>query len=525
MQRNHVGAALAATKINCEGAMKVTPLTLTFAQMPTALAKLVRCAAAVAKAQRRSLFLVGGFLRDWVLGRESMDLDFATSGDPISFADEVARQIGGRIVPMHDEPPMGRVVRWDENAPDATADFVELRGDIKTDLRQRDFTCNALAVDAIPLAQNGEVPILDPLGGLKHIAERTLVLTSKRTLRDDPVRILRAFRLSATLGFCIAPETMAAISQAAPLLLSAAPERLLMEFSWTLQAPNAHQQLLLMDETGVLAILLPETQKLKEVPAAGYHHLDGFHHTVEAVGMAEKAMVAETEDEMLNELLRRVQNVFGQRFGYRRYGAWVLKFATLLHDIGKPLTMSMDEDGDIHFYEHEKVGAEMAKQICQRLRLSRRESDLIITLVRNHMRPVSLAGARHLTGRALRRFWREMGEAAGIYCVALSAADLMATRGKEMTKEHRQRHYTVLRRLLETHFELKELEKRPRLITGDEVMARYQLPPSPLVGKALRLVEDAVMDGRIQTKDDAWALLDAAMAEWLASASSNGQGR
>ncbi len=480
-----------------------TPI-ITLDQMPKALAKLVRCAAAIAKAQQRSLFLVGGWLRDWLLGRERGDLDFAVSGDPILFA----QQIGGRAIPLRDAPPTGKIVH-----PDFTADFVELRDDIKTDLRQRDFTCNALAVDAIALAQNGKAPILDPLGGLKHIAQRTLVLTSKRSLRDDPVRILRAFRFSATLDFRIAPETMAALMEATPLLLNAAPERLLVEFSWTLQAKGAHRQILLMDDAGVLSVLLPETQRLKEVPAYGYHHLDGFHHTVEAVKMAEKAMGAETEDERLNELLLRVRDVFGQRFGYRRYGGWVLKFATLLHDIGKPLTMSVDKRGDIHFYDHEKVGGEIAEQICKRLRLSRRERDLIITLVRSHMRPVSLAGTKNLTERALRRFWRDVGEVAGIYCVALSAADLMATHGAEMTQRHRQRHYTVLQRLLETHFALKDWQQRPRLITGDEVMERYRLPPSPHVGKALRLVEEAVLDGRVQTKDEAWAFLDKAMAE------------
>jgi putative nucleotidyltransferase with HDIG domain len=292
-----------------------------------------------------------------------------------------------------------------------------------------------------------------------------------------------------------------------------------MELAWTLQTPQAAEMLALMDETGVLTFLLPELMPLKEVPAAGYHHLDGFCHTLEAVRQIERVLRAETEDEGLNTLLLRVRDAFNERFGYRRTGVWIVKLATLLHDIGKPETMTVGDDGSVHFYGHEKVGAEKAEAICQRLRLSRREKGIVVSLVRYHMRPVSLAGARRLTERALRRFWRDLGDLAGIYCVALSAADLMATQGAAMTDEHRQRHYFVLRRLLETHFALQEMRQRPRLVTGHEVMERYGIGPSPLVGRALRLVEEAILDGRVQTKDEAWRLLDEAMAQWLAEAS------
>jgi putative nucleotidyltransferase with HDIG domain len=277
--------------------------------------------------------------------------------------------------------------------------------------------------------------------------------------------------------------------------------------------------LALMDETGVLTFLLPELMPLKEVPAAGYHHLDGFCHTLEAVRQTERVLRGETEDDEFNALLSQVRDTFNERFGYRRTGVWVVKFATLLHDIGKPETMTVGDDGSVHFYGHEKVGAEKAEAICQRLRLSRREKGIVVSLVRYHMRPVSLAGARHLTERALRRFWRDLGDLAGIYCVALSAADLMATQGAAMTDEHRQRHYFVLRRLLETHFALQEMRQRPRLVTGHEIMERYGIGPSPLVGRALRLVEEAILDGRVQTKDEAWRLLDEVMAQWLAEAS------
>lgn len=496
------------------GIMEITQ-SISLEQMPKALVKMVRAAAEIAQARRYHLYLVGGFVRDFLLGRESWDLDFAVTTDPILFGEEVARRLKARFVPLHFDPPTGRIVRWDEEAPDATADFTELKGDLREDASQRDFTCNALFVDAIELAQKGNAPVLDPLGGFAHLSSRLLVLPNRRVLRYDPVRILRAFRFAASLNFKLAPETEEAITASAPLLLNAAPERVLMEWAWILQNPSSHEQLILMDELGVLTILLPELVKLKEIPAAGYHHLDGFNHTLEAVKMAEKAMAGETEDEKLNELLKQVRDAFEVRFGYKRYGVWVVKFATLLHDIAKPQTMTVDEEGDIHFYGHEKIGASMAEQICDRFKLSRREKETVVTLVRSHMRPVGLAGAKQLTERALRRFWRDLGELAGIYCVALSAADLMATKGPEMTQEQRDKHYTVLRRLMETYFALKEAKERIRLITGDEIMERYKIPPSPLVGRALRLIEEAFLDGRVTTKEEAWALLDATMQEWL----------
>lgn len=492
-------------------------LAFSLDQMPKILVTVVQAASEVAKAHRCSLYLTGGIIRDFLLGRESLDLDFAVSAEPVSFASEVARRLGARFIPLHFDPPTGRITRWDDECPDATADFTELRADLKEDALHRDFTCNALFVDAVELAQKGLAPVLDPLGGVQHLEQRLLVLTNRRVLQDDPVRILRAFRLAANLNLQIASETKVAISSSAPLLLNAAPERVTMEWAWTLQTPSAHDQLLLMDETGVLMVLLPELSKLKEIPAAGYHHLDGFNHTIEAVKMIEKVVRGETEDEELNDLLAKIQEAFKIRFGYKRYGIWVLKFATLLHDIAKPQTMQVDEEGGIHFYGHEKIGAEIAEQICERFKTSRRERETTVALVRSHMRPVGLAGARSLTDRALRRFWRDLGETVGIYCVALSAADLMATRGPEMTREKRERHYFALRKLMETYFAIQEAKKYVKLITGDEVMERYQVSPSPLVGKALKLVENAVLEGQIKTKEEAWALLDEAMSRWLNS--------
>jgi len=494
---------------------EMSEMVMRLNQIPEPLAKMVGIAASVAQSRRCSLYIVGGFIRDFLLGRESYDLDFAVSANPISFAIEVAEKLNARLVPLHFDPPTGRIVRWDSSLPDAFADFTELKGDLKEDAKNRDFTCNALFVDVIELAKKGSAPLIDPLGGIEHIFKRSLVLPSRRVLQDDPVRILRAFRFAASLKFQIDQETKEAISLSAPLLLNAAPERILMEWAWILQTNSAHEQIASMDELGVLKILLPELIKLKEVPAAGYHHLDGFNHTLEAVKMADRVMAGETEDEGLNELLKQVQNSFHVRFGYRRYGTWVLKFATLLHDIAKPQTMTFDEEGDLHFYGHEKVGANMAEQICDRFKLSRREKEMVSKLVQSHMRPVGLAGAKFLTERALRRFWRDLGELAGIYCVALSAADLMATCGSEMTKEQRDRHYTALRRLMETYLALKETKERIRLVTGNEIMERYKIQPSPLVGKALKLIEDAVLDGRVTTKEEAWTLLDAAMQELL----------
>ncbi|MCS7185797.1 MAG: HD domain-containing protein [Armatimonadetes bacterium] len=495
--------------------MKGSPQFISLEQMTKTSVTVIRAAAEVAQAHRCYIYLVGGFVRDFLLGRESWDLDFAVTADPIIFGEEVAKRLGARFVPLHFEPSTGRIVRWDDEVPEATADFTEFKGNLREDASLRDFTCNALFVDAVELARKGTAPVLDPLNGFAHLESRLLVLSSRRVLRDDPLRILRAFRFSATLDFKIPPETKEAIAASAPLLLNAAPERVLMEWAWILQTPSAHEQLVCMDELGVLTILLPELVKLKEIPAAGYHHLDGFNHTLEAVKMVEKAIAGETEDEGLNEMLKRVQWAFQTRFGHKRYGIWVVKFATLLHDIAKPQTMTVDEEGDLHFYGHEKIGGSMAERICDRFKLSRREKETVVTLVRSHMRPVGLAGARQLTDKALRRFWRDLGELTGIYCVALSAADLMATRGLEMTQEQRERHYTVLRKLLETYFTIKEAKERIRLITGDEIIERYKIRPSPLVGKALRLIEEAVLDGRVTTKDDAWSLLDAAIREWL----------
>ena len=496
------------------------------------LRDVLRIAITIAQECSVEVYLVGGFVRDWLRGIESTDIDLVVAGDPFEYGRALARKLRAIFVPMHDAPPVARVV-VKRSTPERTIhiDISAIQGALECDLRNRDFTINALAIplDALsPIAINGtatEVMVLDVSTGLEDLHRgviRPTRVMSEELFADDPVRMLRAFRFAGMLGFNIHQDTLTAMRRCSHMITRSSWERIRDEFSLTLQSPRGGQLLLMMDEVGLLSQLLPELQELKRVPGEGYHHLDGFHHSIESVCAVERIIAdedwVESDWEDLGNQLRRGLRHYIREFNKswveRRTGVFVLKMSALLHDIAKPHTMQRDEEGDLHFFEHERLGSDIAHKICERFKLSKRETAGIVRIVRAHMRPLSLASAKSLTMRALRRFWLHLDEL-GMFVIIVSLADLLATRGVDMTVDYIRRHLHVLLRLLEAYREVHALRSRPRLLSGYDVMQRYGVPRGPLIGKALRAIEEAQLNGRIRTREEAIALLDELMPKLM----------
>lgn len=440
------------------------------------------------------VYLVGGFLRDTLLGRSgALDIDLV-SGDPAALGTALRERFAGGGVCLSDQTH--RVVfSW--RGERVQVDISPLRGgDIVEDLRCRDFTINALAVSL------GEEPphLIDPAGALRDIAEGWIRVSDPRVLAEDPARLLRGIRLAAQLDFTIDEATTQAIRHRAHLLSEVAPERLREEFFRILDCAEAGPWLAVLAELTLLEALLPETRPMRGCLQGPPHRFDVFTHSLETV---------RSLDWILRELPRVLPLGLAPLNGPSRAHIEggisrpsLLRFAALLHDVGKPGTRST-EGGRIRFLDHAERGAFMVQEICHRLRLGSRAAAIAVTLVREHLRPLSLRQAEITTPRARYRFWRDLGAVTGDLLL-LSLADVHATGGGIGTEFRRQLRF--VRDMFAFHAEW--MKPARRLLDGRELMDRFHLTPGPFIGFLLERVREEASIGSLRTKEEAFRYLE-----------------
>jgi putative nucleotidyltransferase with HDIG domain len=466
------------------------------------------------------LWPVGGAVRDAVLGRPIHDWDFAVERDALGLARAVADALGGDFYPLDAERDTGRAIFTTESGARLELDFAALRGDtLEADLLARDFTVNALA-----LGEDGAV--LDPTGGLADLEARRVRAANECTFQDDPLRLLRAVRIEAELGFAIEPQTAAWLLRDASLLTQPSAERVRDEFMRLLALPGVAISLRRLDEFGLLVHVIPELETLKGVEQSPPHYLDVWQHTLATVDALEGVIAAVCSNDF-SRLSKAdvppaawgdVARVLGQFAGDvcahlavevsgGRDRALLLRLAALLHDVGKPKTHSQDEDGRIHFYNHELVGTSMAAARIERLRFSRDEVERVRVLVGQHLRPAFLAQGGPLTRRAVYRYFRATA-CAGVDVVLLALADNLAIWGPRLEEAHWARRLDVAETLLTHWFErYEETVEPPPLVTGGELVAALGLEPGPRIGGLLRTLQEAQAAGEVQTREEALALM------------------
>jgi poly(A) polymerase len=487
------------------------------------------------KHQDADVLLVGGAVRDGLLGRPVHDLDFVVASDASGLAAAVSRYFDGVLVPLDPQRDTARVVvRHMERR--FYIDFARRQGqDWTTDLITRDFTVNAIAVDAAGR-------YLDPLNGRGDLAAGLLRATNEGTFRDDPLRTLRAVRLSAELGLSIEAQTVEWIRRDAPLLPRAAAERVRDEFVRILAAPYAARHLGALDDLGLLAQVVPEIAATKGVEQPFPHQWDVWTHakmTVEAVEgllgcLAGKQLDTENLgaptwvwgdlEKRLGPMQSDLAAHLGQVISDTRDRRFVLKLAALLHDVGKPNTRSVGDDGRIHFYNHEMVGADLAAERMRTLRFSGDEVALLHSIVLHHLRPGHLsrtkgvgsvrrsaldAGAEALpegpTRRAIYRYYKAIGDS-GVEVGLLSLADMLATWGPVLPNKRWLRALDVVATLLAAYFYRSESVAPNPLIDGHQLMEALALPPGPEVGRLLEAIREAQAVGQVNSPEEALAL-------------------
>ncbi|MBS0014396.1 MAG: HD domain-containing protein [Desulfobacterales bacterium] len=437
--------------------------------------------------QQSGTWLVGGSVRDQLLCRPFADWDLAVEHDPAGLARAIAEAEGSRVVVLGKKKQIiHRVV-----SAGRIFDIAAIQGQtISEDLLRRDFTVNAMAL-SLPAGR-----LIDPAGGRNDLERQVIRMTGKKVLDDDPLRLLRAFRMAAILGFSIDPETLAAVSEKAGQIRQVAGERIRDEWQKILRTPDSAQWISLMDQAGLLGSLFPEIEALKNCGQNRHHEFDVFDHTM-AVYKGLEQMLHQNRPAL-------TPNQTNKQLLSMPAATELLKHAALLHDIGKPQTRTADNQGRIHFYHHPGAGAQMAGQICRRLKFSCADAGYVTFLIHHHLRPLFLYRAQQreaLTTRAVTRFFIKTRP---------RTPDLLLLAAADMTgkKEHADTQFMdfaagLLQRYFTRHLPARQ---RPRLLKGHDLIHELGLCPSPLFATILDRVEEGRLAGDITSRDQALEL-------------------
>lgn len=419
--------------------------------------KAVLAICSILNAQGYKAYLVGGAVRDSLRGKAPGDWDVATDALPTQVLSLFPKTIptgikyGTVTVIMEGLPVEVTTFRSESTYLDGRRpEEVSFAENIEEDLKRRDFTMNAIAYD--PLTQE----FVDPFGGRRDIRRRLVrtVGDPRERFGEDALRMLRFFRFLATLGFRPHRKTLAAIRP--QLIRKISHERIRDELSKLLISPAPGSVLLLMNKAGLLQEILPELTMGQGVTQGSFHRYDVFRHSLEA----------------LDNSLPRLD----------------LRWAALLHDVGKSATRIEDANG-IHFYGHDLEGEKLTRAILTRLRYSKQFTDKVALLVRWHMFPIHA----HSTDKALRRFIRKVGKDNILDLMEVRRADILAL-GKQTTHIS-WAHWQTLRERIQKIIEGDSaLSVQDLAIGGREVMGILEIPPGPEVGVALEWLLDKVLD-------------------------------
>ena len=468
------------------------------------------------------LYLVGGAVRDSLLGRETHDLDFAVPAGAIKLARRIADKLPGAFFPLDQETDTARVIVEREDGGRDMLDFAGFRGvDLQADLRGRDFSINAMAIDV----RTGEA--IDPLGGAQDLREKRIRACSQTSLGDDPLRVLRGVRQAAAYGFTIQPETRKLMKAAVPLLPRVSTERQRDELFKILQGPQPDASIRALEVLGVIQVLLPELAALKAVDQSAPHVYDVWTHTLAVLRHLEaildvlapeyNADTGKGNADLFNGLLAlrlgRYRRQLGEHLGTAlntdRSARALLFFAALYHDVSKPSTRTVEQGGRIRFLGHEEQGTRIAAQRGVTLHLSNDELERLKLIIRNHMR-IHFHTGRKLEGRdpsrkAIYRFFRDSGPA-GVDVVLLSMADFRATYEHTMSQERWIACLDVCRIFLEAWYEkAAEVIAPVQLLNGDDLISELKMSPGPEIGRLLELIREDQVMGNLATRQDALA--------------------
>ena len=451
-------------------------------------------------------WVVGGAVRDAAMGRPVIDADLAVEpGSEEGVAKAVARASGGAAFPLSEEFGTWRAIAGDRSWH---VDVTRLRGgDLAADLALRDFTINAIA---LPVADLDSEPV-DPSGGRADLERRTLRAVSDRSFADDPLRLLRAARLAATLGFEIDGRTVDLARAEAARAGEPAGERRLAELRGLVAGPDPIRAFELLDAVGATAGVLPELDALHGVEQNPNHHLDVHGHTIEV--LRQLLEIEADLDGYAGTSAQRVRELLAEPLGdgFTRGGG--LRLGALMHDIGKPATKG-EHSGYVTFIGHDSVGADLVTDSLGRLGASRALSRYVAGLARNHLHLGFMVYERPLPDRRLYDYLARCGDVAPDVTL-LTAADRMSARGAGAVAapEIISAHLELVREVLPAALEWQREGPPGVPIAGDELARELGIDEGPRLGELIAELRAAVFAGEVSSRDEAIAHAQRALDE------------
>ena len=433
----------------------------------------------VGRSESLRVFVIGGFVRDLLITGSDVplkDIDIVVVGSGIELAQKVRQEIGGKV-PLTVFRNFGTaMIKW----KDTEIEFVGARkesyrkdsrkpvvenGTLEDDLRRRDFTINALALS---LNHDSFGELLDPFGGVRHLEQKVIQtpLDPELTFSDDPLRMLRGIRFATRLDFMIEPATMKAIGHNRERIRIVSRERITDELNRIMMTDRPGRGWILLDETGLLEIILPELGQMKGVEEEeGQFHKDNFLHTLE----------------VLDNIAERSEDLW-------------LRWAALLHDIAKPRTKKYEPGTGWTFHGHEFIGSKMIPGIFRKLKLPLNEKmKFVQKMVQLHLRPIGLA-AETVTDSAIRRLIFDAGDDLE-KLMTLCEADI--TSKNPRTVERHLRNFRIVREKIEEIGEKDSIRNFQPPISGDDIQHVFGIPPSKNVGIIKNAIKEAILDGEI----------------------------
>jgi poly(A) polymerase len=442
---------------------------------------------------RGDAWIVGGAVRDAALGREVVDADLAVAGDPAAAARAIGRAAGGPAFSLSEEFGTWRAV-----GPDWHVDVTALRGgSIDADLALRDFTINSVAVR---LADPAAGP-LDPTGGLPDLDARLLRATSARSFTDDPLRVLRAARLASTLGLELEQGTIELARAAADRAGEPAGERQLAELRLLITGVDPIRGLDLLDKLAATTSVLPELEALRGVEQNPNHHLDVHSHTMEVL-----RQLLEVESDLeryAGDRAQAVADLLAEPLADDLTRGGALRFGAVVHDMGKPATRGRHGDY-ITFIGHDREGAAIVGEICERLKTSRRLARHLQGLTLHHLRLGFMVRERPLPRRRVYEYLRDTDPVSADVTL-LTVADRLAARGQGPIAgpEMVQAHLDLAREMLAAALDWRRDGPPKSPIPGDELAVELDIAPGPELGRIIGELEAAVYAGEVTGRDEA----------------------
>ena len=441
----------------------------------------------------RDVWIVGGAVRDAALGRDVVDVDLAVAQDPEITARAIGKAAGGPVFGLSEE-----FGTWRALGPAWHVDVSALRdGSIEADLARRDFTINSVAV---PLDDPAAGPV-DPTGGLADLAARLLRAASDRSFTDDPLRVLRAARLASTLGLELDERTVELARAAAGRAGEPVGERQLAELRLLIAGEDPIRGLGLLDELGATSHVLPELEALRGVEQNPNHHLDVHRHTIEVL-----RQLLEVETDLVRyagDRAHEVADLLAEPLADDLSRGDALRFGAVVHDMGKPATRGRHGDY-VTFIGHDREGAVIVGDLCERLKASRRLTRHLQGLTFHHLRLGFLVQERPLPPRRVYEYLRDTDPVSADVTL-LTVADRLAARGQGPLAGPGmvQAHLELARELLGAALDWKRDGPPRSPIPGDELAAELDIEPGPELGRIIGEVEAAVYAGEVKGRDDA----------------------